>query len=192
MQMSAPNQCVKWINFPLHSKLTTYAGRYGFINIVATIFLSLFLVLNAYAVELSNFKSGLACTDAKTFGWICHETEKIYVTGQGACEFDGQNKPCTWHGFQFDYTGLSDEEKIECKFESTAIVTLGNPSEVTESDINSGTYTLPIKPGEGHFFNPQYVVLTFKSSPNKESTKCYVGEKLLFEYKNEFIYPKQP
>ena len=149
----------------------------------------------ASAVEIENFKSGLACTDGETFGWICHEVEKIYVTGQGKCTYNGEVKPCTWHGYEFDYKGITDDTAIECKVSSSYPINLGNPNEVTDNDIQEASYVLPVPVGDGHFFNPQYAVLAVPDGPpyvRAEKTECYSGDRKLFEYSKQYIYPKNP
>ena len=104
------------------------------------------------AVEISNFKSGLACTDGKTFGWICHETSDIYITGQGKCIYNKQEKPCTWHGFSFDYKEVTEETEITCTIETSKPTNPGNPEEVLGKGLHSSEYTLPVPLGDHTFF----------------------------------------
>lgn len=146
------------------------------------------------AVEISNFKSGLACTDGKTFGWICHETSDIYITGQGKCIYNKQEKPCTWHGFSFDYKEVTEETEIKCTVKSSKPTNLGNPKEQISNNKLISEFILPVQIGEGHFFNPQYRILSYNDGdPNLiETTSCFSEGKLIFEINNRYIYPSNP
>ena len=148
---------------------------------------TLFFSIASNAVEIENFKSGLACTDGETFGWICHEVETVYVTGQSKCIYNDEAVPCTWHGFEFDYKGLEEGQSIECRVSSSLPKTGENPDE--------SVYTLDIEGESGHFFNPQQVdLLTVDNSSDieHEHTECYVGDKKIFEFKKSYVYPKSP
>lgn len=144
------------------------------------------------AVEITNFKYGLACTDGKTFGWICHETSDIYITGQGRCVYNKQEKPCTWHGFSFDYREVTEETEITCSIETSKPTNPGNPEEVLGKGLNSSEYTLPVPLGDGHFINPQYQVLSFDHGIVSEKTICRIDDKVLFEVNRRYIYPVKP
>lgn len=152
------------------------------------------LISSVESVEITNFKAGLACTDGETFGWICHETNDIYITGQGKCVYNKQEKPCTWHGFSFDYTGVTEETEIKCYINSSKPASLGNPKEeITKSQLIS-EFVLPLPIGEGRFYNPQYRIISYNDGdPNLiENTSCYSEGKLLFEINNRYIYPSNP
>ncbi|MCW8856535.1 MAG: hypothetical protein OQJ95_04175 [Kangiella sp.] len=152
------------------------------------------LISSVESVEITNFKAGLACTDGETFGWICHETNDIYITGQGKCVYNKQEKPCTWHGFSFDYTGVTEDTEISCNIETSVPSNLGNPKEeISKNQINS-EFILEVPIGDGHFFNPQYSVLSFNDhSPIVvKRTSCFVADKLLFEINKRHIYPSNP
>jgi hypothetical protein len=158
-------------------------------------FLLFIFSVPAGAIEIVNFKSGLACTDGETFGWVCHETDKVYVTGQGKCTYNGEARACTWHGYEFDYKGITDETVIECKLTASYPFNFGNPNEETDINTTSTTYVLPVPVGDGHFFNPQYVALVAPEKPpyvRDETTECYAGETKLFEFNKQYVYPKNP
>ncbi|WP_417446796.1 hypothetical protein [Kangiella sp.] len=152
------------------------------------------LISSVKSVEITNFKAGLACTDGETFGWICHETNDIYITGQGKCVYNKQVKPCTWHGFSFDYTGMTENKEIKCTIKSSHPANLGNPKEQTSTNQVSSEFTLPLPIGDGHFFNPQYRVLSFINGDPviTEKTSCYFSDKLIFEINNRYIHPSNP
>src|SRR3546814_7048738 len=91
-------------------------------------------VAPCHALEIQNFRSGLLCDVDKKFttgdipiSWICFETETIYVTGQGQCTFDGQEKKCSWYGYEFDYSNASEEDEIKCVSTSSVPVPIGTP-----------------------------------------------------------------
>ena len=175
-----------------------FAGRYGDKHMKSLILAILLLSLgigSANSIEISNFKSGLFCTDLETFGWVCHETEQIYVTGQSKCIYDNGSIPCTWHGFEFDYKNHKEGDIISCKLESSRIFSLGNPEGVLSNDTTSDEYELEIPYGSGHFYNPQYVglsVVTTSEDIEKQDTVCYSNDKEIFRYTKQFVYPKNP
>lgn len=155
-------------------------------------------VAPCHALEIQNFRAGLLCDlDAKfatgdvPINWICFETETVYVTGQGQCTFDSQEKKCTWYGYEFDYSNASEEDEITCVSTSSVPVTIGTPKGVEKKNatVHEVSYTLP--PGNGHHFNPQYSVSA--ASRNQESheteTVCSVGGRDLFRFRFTTIYP---
>lgn len=82
----------------------------------------------AAALEISDFRAGLACTNTSvrddTSGWICHVTEDIFVTDQGRCRYNGKDELCTWVGFEFDYRGAKPWDQLECTLEHSQPVAL--------------------------------------------------------------------
>ncbi len=149
--------------------------------------------------EISNFRSGLACTGTKVTedgaGWICHETEDIFVTDQGVCVFNGKERPCTWIGFEFDYRGADKGTKLECISGTTVPVDAGNPNELIATEATSQPYELALEAGSGHFYNPQY--FTFNVRPKGQETfvntgSCKAAGKVLFEYRFKLHFPAMP
>lgn len=72
---------------------------------------------------------------------------------------------------------------------------LGNPKEEISKNQLSSEFILQVPTGDGHFFNPQYSVLSFNDDSSivvKERTSCFVENKLLFEINNRDIYPSNP
>jgi len=154
--------------------------------------LSLILSLSTNAIEVSNFSFGQACTDGKTFGWICHETTDVYVNGQGRCLWNEESKPCTWYGFQFDYKGYKIGDVIRCTYKTSEIGSAGNPREVVTNNSDSGEYSLTLDSESGHFYNPQYVI--FSTMPKEKQiiqseSVCKFGGEELFRYKFNTHYP---
>lgn len=161
---------------------------------MSKIFITLLLVfaLNVNSADISNFKAGIACTDAKTFGWICHETVKVLVSGQGTCKYNKQEVPCTWHGFEFEYKDFNRDTVFECTSTSSEVANVGNPEEILAEDTTTNTYRLDIAEGDGFFFNPQYKVLAMpKNEPIilYEQTECFLDGVKQIEYNHEFVFP---
>ncbi|RLA42735.1 MAG: hypothetical protein DRR42_22910 [Gammaproteobacteria bacterium] len=156
--------------------------------------ITLLLVIAPYAnsAEISNFKAGIACTDAETFGWICHETVKVFVSGQGTCEYNKQEVPCTWHGFEFEYKDFTKDTVFECTSTSSKAADSGNPEEIVSKNTRTNTYRLDLAEGDGFFFNPQYRVLaTPENEPLVvyEHTECFLDGVKQIEFNHEFVFP---
>jgi hypothetical protein len=150
------------------------------------------LSLSTYAIEIDNFASGPVCTDSKTFGWVCHNQQDIYITGQGRCIWNGEEKPCTWHGFEFDYKNNEIGSPIECTYTNSEEVSFGNPDEITDENTKVGSYTFSIEEKEGHFFNPQYSILATMSKGKaitSNETTCFSNGKKIFSYNYRFHFP---
>jgi len=150
-------------------------------------------------VEISHFKSGLACTNSTLVegqtGWICHVTEDIRVTDQGRCQYDGKDYLCTWVGFEFDYRGAKPGDKLDCSTEQSQPTSAGNPNQELETSSTKQEFSLPLKDSQGHFFNPQY--FTFVTRAPKESLlidtgRCSFKGKTVFEYTYRLQYPERP
>ena len=150
------------------------------------------------AVEITHFKSGLACTKTTLTqggdGWICQPTQDVLVTDQGVCVFNGENNPCTWTGFEFDYTGAKKGEKLQCVSRTSAPVNSGNPVELIAEDVTSQSYELELDGGSGHVFNPQYYV--FALHPKSEAAliedgHCTSDGKVVFEYRFHVRFPSR-
>ena len=156
-----------------------------------TIILTL-LSTQSFAFEISNFKSGLACTDGVSFAWICHELEDIYVSGQSSCTFNKEKIPCTWHGFSFDYKDYDPSKKIHCQSTSSKQVKLGNPKEITDENSNIFAYEFELKEKSGFFINPQDVGLTqvnIENAIESSYTSCTYENRKIFEFSKQFHYP---
>lgn len=149
-----------------------------------------------HSAEISDFKFGLACTDGKTFGWICYDAEEIHVTGQGQCVFDGEEKPCTWYGYSFRYSGFSEETKFKCKFSTSIESNYGNPWEVVAENSRGEEYELDVGMGEGYFFNPQFSVFRVVDKadvePKYKRTTCTLDGEQVAEFEYRIIYPVNP
>jgi len=142
------------------------------------------------AVEITNFKSGLACTKAKQTetgtGWICQPTEEVLVTDQGVCVFNGSETPCTWIGFEFDYKGAQKGTKLHCVSQTSEPVDRGNPELLIAKDADSQSYELELAPGSGHFFNPQYFGFTTRPKGSEflvNTGNCKSDGRIVFAYK---------
>ena len=147
------------------------------------------------AFEISNFKSGLACSDENTIGWICFETDNILVTGQGTCVYGKEKIPCTWYGYEFEYTGNSAEVILNCEVKFPKPTTLGNPEGITHEDTDRVEFELEFPDTEGRFFNPLYIGLNdsvIGSEDQEISTTCLFQNEVIFEFTTKIIYPENP
>ena len=154
----------------------------------------------ATAVEISNFRSGLACTNTSTredaaAGWICHVTEDVLVTDQGQCRYDGKDQLCTWIGFEFDYRGAQPGDQLECSIEQSKPTAFGNPKEELAQGATSQKFVLPLEEAEGHFYNPQY--FTFTVQPHAEALlvntgRCAFQGEVVFQYTYRLRFPTLP
>ena len=161
--------------------------------------IALLLVLVSWpssAIDISNFKSGLACTHTKLTdegsGWICQPTEDVLVTDQGSCVFNGVTKPCTWIGFEFDYKNAKKDTKLQCVVESSEPTDHGNPGELISNDATSQNYELPLDGESGHFFNPQYFIFNVRSKSNAllvNKGSCKEDGIIVFEFKFNMHFP---
>ncbi len=151
------------------------------------------------AVDITNFRSGLACTNTRLTddgtGWICQPTEDVLVTDQGTCVFNGAQEKCTWVGFEFDYSNAIEGEKLQCVSEASLPMEIGNPRERIAVDATSHDYELELGSKTGHFFNPQYFIFAARKPGNStivEQERCSSAGKVLFEYKFNIRYPIVP
>jgi hypothetical protein len=152
------------------------------------------------AIEIGNFRSGLVCpynsdnnNKRQTSGWICFETEAVYITGQSRCTFDGNERPCTWYGFEFDYSKLAGDEEITCKSKYSEIGNIGNPDGVLAEDTNTFEYSFKLRSDASHFYNPQYSLFSSSAKHEKiitDETVCSVDSQELFRFKFQLMFPK--
>lgn len=152
----------------------------------------------ASAEDIKNFRSGLVCFNPDSeFGSdgqseVCFETVDIVITGQSACVFDGQTAPCTWYGFEFEFSPALAGKRLVCVSQSDRQITYGGPRGIETNDAAKYEYliTLPQKPGR--FFNPQFGVFSEGREHDKvihEETVCAVEGAELFRFKFRFLHP---
>ena len=141
-------------------------------------------VLPVTATEITNFRSGLVCSDGKDLIGVCHLTEDVYITGQSTCVWNGENKPCTWYGFSFDYKKTKPGTDVVCEFKTSQNIVDGNPKEILRKGTNSGEYSFKLENVSGHFFNPQYFLFSGYSNISRSlittETVCSIEGKQIF------------
>jgi hypothetical protein len=147
-----------------------------------------------HAVEVLNFKSGLACMGSPTSkddGWVCHETQDVLVTDQGRCVYDGETLPCTWIGFEFDYEGAGTGTRLQCTEETSEPTSSGNPDKELATHASSQQFELPLEGASGHYFNPMYWI--FATRPGADditvSYTCQGNGAVLFQAKFNVHFP---
>ena len=148
------------------------------------------------AVEISNFKAGLACTNTKITkdgaGWVCQQTQDILVTDQGSCVYNGKTKPCTWIGFEFDYKSSEENTKLQCVGETSLPSSPGNPREVLAQNVRSQSYELELPGKAGHFYNPMYYIFAVRSLDDSvvvDTLTCKANGVVLFQSKFNLHFP---
>ena len=148
------------------------------------------------ALEISNFRSGLACTHTRraddSVGWICQPTQDVLVTDQGSCVFNGVTKHCTWIGFEFDYKSANKHTKLQCVEDDSQPSDLGNPGELLEKHASTQRFALQLDGESGHFFNPQYFVFTTRPKNGAlliVKGSCAVDGIVAFEYQFNLRFP---
>ena len=171
--------------------------RFGFLVV-------LFLILTTYsakgaALEITDFKAGLICEYTADLddlevpiSWVCFETEIIYLTGQGDCVYDGQDKKCTWYGFEFDYTNAKKDEQLACISWSTLPSNEGNFEGVRAKQETYGEWEISLEPGDGHYFHPQYTVSRFSKDVQEldnDQTVCSIDGEEKFRFGFTKIFP---
>jgi hypothetical protein len=151
---------------------------------------------SARAVEITNFKSGLACTHTimtkDQVAWVCQPTIDVLITDQGICVFNGVERPCTWVGFEFDYSNAGKAQKLQCVSETSLPADRGNPTKLIARGSKSESYDIELKPGSGHFFNPQYFVFTGRRAGDSvliSKGRCSESGRSVLEYVFNVHYP---
>ncbi|MGB0135234.1 hypothetical protein [Dokdonella sp.] len=151
------------------------------------------------AIEISNFKSGLACTNTTLSehgrGWICHETQDVLVTDQGSCNYNGDTRLCTWYGFEFDFEASEELTKLECMGETSAPTSPGNPGGILASNVTSHPFEIELAGRKGHFYNPMYFVFKVGSGADTTMTNsftCRADGAELFQARFNLHFPRIP
>jgi hypothetical protein len=149
------------------------------------------------ALEISNFKSGQMCGINKDdMGWVCFESEEIYVTGQSSCQSQDRIFKCTWYGYSFEYSGAKQGQEISCKYTTSKPVYGVSLDSADSEPSTTSTYTFGLQDEEGYFVNPQYSALRTSGSsrPQKlfHKAECSSEGKRVFDYQFISIYPPDP
>jgi hypothetical protein len=164
---------------------------------IAIASLLFFACTPAAAIEIHNFKSGLVCSDADgTQGadsWVCHQTKDILITDQGRCVYNRVERPCTWFGFEFDYTAGEGRTKLQCVVESSRPTSPGNPSKVLAKDVMSQSHEIELVGTSGHFANPMYYIFAVRSAPTSrvvETFTCKSDNAVVFQARFNLQFPE--
>jgi hypothetical protein len=75
-------------------------------------------VFDAYAgaaggVGVTGFRSGRVCRAGGTSS-VCEQTVDVTIAGDAQCAQAGGARPCTWYGFEFDYTNADPAAPLVC------------------------------------------------------------------------------
>jgi hypothetical protein len=164
-------------------------------RILVVVWLLLAVPAAAGAVEIRNFRSGLACTGAATTqgdGWVCHDTQEVFVTDQGQCVYAGDTVPCTWIGFEFDYAGAGLDTRLQCTAETSEPTTSGNPGKEVARHRVSEDFELPLEGDSGHFFNPMYWIFETRPGTHDITARyaCRSGDATVFTATFHLHFPQ--
>ena len=157
----------------------------------------LLTAVDASALEITDFKSGLMCGINKDdMGWVCFEEERIPITGQSSCVSQGQDQKCTWYGYSFDYRDAKPGQEISCTYTQSVPIRHVDPDSADDESSTTGSYTFNLDAEEGFFFNPQYSILHTSGSDEQfeinQHTVCVSEGKKVFEYQFITVYPPDP
>ena len=109
-------------------------------------------------IRISNFVSGPVCQLEDGRREICEQAVDIEVSGESRCNWAGQERRCTWFGFQFDYEDADPTTPIVCSYTRSRPSNEGNRDGVRQRNAMEGTYTLELEAESGHLFNQGYEV----------------------------------
>jgi hypothetical protein len=165
---------------------------------VTVVVLSVAACSPARGVEITGFRSGLACPASPqpsgANGWICHVTEDILLTDQGECLYANEPMRCTWVGFEFDYRGAKQGDKLDCIEETSRPTTHGNPEAEIAKDKTAQPFSIPLEAGSGHLYNPQYFIYETHApgdAPLQIEVACTIGGKPAIAYTMRIHYPER-
>lgn len=144
-------------------------------------------------LEISNLVSGSICRyeeetgarsseiDIHANGSIC-EAVDIEVRGKGRCVYAGEEKPCTWYGFEFDYDNKDPNEPITCIWRRSQPTDMGDIERVEKRSAVADTFDLALEGASGHYRHPMYNLYAAPPAPltiDDEMTCTYRGEPAL-------------
>jgi hypothetical protein len=155
--------------------------------------------ISSPAVDVTNFKSGLACTNSKPTagakGWICQITQDVLLTDQGSCVYNGITEPCTWFGYEFDYSQAKKHSTLQCTAETSEPIDSGNPNEVLAKHISSQQFELNLDGERGHLYNPLYFGFAIRDPDDSlvvVTITCRGEGSVLFQAKYRVHFPIGP
>lgn len=112
-------------------------------------------------LRITNLRSGPVC-EAGTAeigrapsNRICPARD-IAIRGEDTCVFDGEEKRCTWWGFEFDYENADPEEPLVCVWTRSLPVNEGNYEEVRSRSIATDTVRYDLEGTSGHYYFPGF------------------------------------
>lgn len=145
----------------------------------------------ANEMAIRNLKFGLVCGSREN-RHICHQGGDIAITNESICIYNKHPEQCTWYGYSFDYTAISNDITLDCRWSSDTPVALGNPHEELAKKASSMAFQLPLSKSTTHFFNPLYATATGVGGhqPAKHETQsCSYQGKRLFQVSFTLHYP---
>lgn len=113
------------------------------------------------ALEISGFRSGRVChAGAGEVGRapsdsIC-ASRSVLTRGKDTYIYDGNEIPCTWWGFEFDYRNAVPSVPMTCLWERSVPSDEGNYQGVRSRNISVDTITISFPADSGHLFHPGF------------------------------------
>ena len=118
------------------------------------------------AFAITNFASGPVCRDPALVDerrdegrppsdHICSGTD-VAIRGQDGCIWSGEQRPCTWYGWEFDYEHADPDVPIVCVWTRSRPADQGNWEGVQSRGLATDTVEIPLPSESGHFFSPGY------------------------------------
>lgn len=112
-------------------------------------------------LEVSGLRSGPVCNaGAGKVGRapsdsIC-PSRSVLMRGKDTCVFDGNEIPCTWWGFEFDYRNAVVGVPLVCVWVRSLPGTEGNYEGVRSSNATTDTIAIHFPADSGHLFHPGF------------------------------------
>lgn len=114
------------------------------------------------SIRIWNFVSGEVCRgegDAEVgqtpSDRVC-ASQTVPIRGRDICIWAGEERRCTWFGFEFDYENADPHEPITCVWTRSRPVDEGNWEEVRNRGITTDTVQVKLQDVSGHHFEPGY------------------------------------
>ncbi len=107
-------------------------------------------------LRISNFVSGPVCHYDNGTEEVCNQAEDIDIKGESYCDWSGEQRRCTWFGFQFDFENADPSVPIECDYMRSRASAEGNWERVREKNASTGSFTYELETSNGHFYNPMF------------------------------------
>jgi hypothetical protein len=136
----------------------------------------------AQGLRISDVKQGLMRFDHAGKGHIYSNGNQFDYIENGTCTANGDERPCMWHGFEFNFTATSDSTSLSCVSRLNPPMHIVDPASEYGRSVSVFNWSLELSGHSGTFTNPQYTYRT-ASTPwqhsNTLTTCSYDGQVVL-------------